>query len=177
MGEKQRAFLSRKTHKHNDKDDFRTPDYIIRWLKSQFGEGLRDGACTPNVNNKGVPIDLFDPYSRLSYAEWVYVNPPFDMKNVVMFVEACARISAGNDVVMLLPNKLCSKSYCLKVNHHFDEIIMLGGRIDFESPYAAKGGTSMNGCFVGIMYADIMKKTEYPIVKCVTLAELKVGFD
>tara|TARA_Y100000004_G_C8896584_1_gene404443 strand:- start:644 stop:1180 length:537 start_codon:yes stop_codon:yes gene_type:complete len=169
------SFLQKRNHEHNDKDDFRTPMYLINWLKDKFGEGLRDGACTIGVNNKGEPINVFSPDS-IEPEEWIYVNPPFDMKNVLMFVKACAKLSNDNDVVMLLPNKLCSKAYVLNVNHHFDEIIMLGGRICFESPYAVTGGSSMNGCFIGIMYSDVRKMNEYPVVKSITLSKIKEDY-
>ena len=175
MGDNQkRAYLNRR-HKHTDKDDFRTPMYIIKWLKSKFGDGLRDGACSPGINNKGEPINVFG-FHLISKNEWVYINPPFDTPTILRFIESCVDISKGNNVVFLLPNKLCQKSFCLNVNQHFDEIIMLGGRIDFESPYAVKGGSSMNGCFIGIMYCDPIKKNTYPIVKSITLSKLKEDY-
>ena len=31
----------------------------------------------------------------------------------------------------------------------------------------------MNGGFLGIMYGDVMKKNEYPVVKSITLAQIK----
>ena len=144
------AFIQR-SHEHNDKDDFRTPMYLINWLKSKFGDLLRDGACSEE-NKKGEPINVFD-FNLISKNEWIYVNPPFDTPSIIKFVEACSLIKS-NDRVFLLPNKLCQKSFCINVNKHFDEIHMLGGRIDFVSPYAVKGGTSMNGCFIGVMRSN-----------------------
>jgi len=144
------AFIQR-SHEHNDKDDFRTPMYLINWLKSKFGDLLRDGACSEE-NKKGEPINVFD-FNLISKNEWIYVNPPFDTPSIIKFVEACSLIKS-NDRVFLLPNKLCQKSFCINVNKHFDEIHMLGGRIDFVSPYAVKGGTSMNGCVIGVMRSN-----------------------
>lgn len=172
-GNQARAFIRRKDHEHNTKDDFRTPAYLINYLCSRFGKGLRDGACSEE-NKKGEPINVFG-FHLIEPKEWIYVNPPFDTPSIVAFVDACSKLD-GNDRVFLLPNKLCQKRFVESVNAHFDEIIMLGGRINFESPYAVKGGTSMNGCFFGIMYADPMKKNEFPIVKSITLAKLKEDF-
>tara|TARA_R110000823_G_scaffold65603_1_gene153849 strand:+ start:375 stop:899 length:525 start_codon:yes stop_codon:yes gene_type:complete len=166
------AFIQR-SHEHNDKDDFRTPMYIINWLKSKFGDLLRDGACSEE-NKKGEPINVFD-FNLISKNEWIYVNPPFDTPSIIKFVEACSLIES-NDRVFLLPNKLCQKSFCLNVNKHFDEIHMLGGRIDFLSPYAVKGGASMNGCFIGVMKSNEDKKNERPVVYCHTLSDLKKRF-
>lgn len=171
-------FINRGIHPHNEKDDFRTPMYIIDWLKDHFGDNLLDAACSEE-NKKGEYINIFkEPasYAIFDLTTWIYINPPFDMQNCIDFTQAGALWNEkGWPVVMLLPNKLCSKSYCEKINIHFDEIICLGGRINFESPYAAKGGTSMNGCFLGIMYGDVMKKNEYPVVKSLTLAQIKKG--
>jgi len=166
------AFIQR-SHEHNNKDDFRTPIYLINWLKSKFGDLLRDGACSEE-NKKGEPINVFD-FNLISKNEWIYVNPPFDTPSIIKFVEACSLIES-NDRVFLLPNKLCQKSFCLNVNKHFDEIHMLGGRIDFVSPYAVKGGTSMNGCFIGVMRSDEGKKNKHPVVYCHTLSDLKKRF-
>jgi len=170
MGEeKRRAFMTRQ-HEHNDKDDFRTPMYIIKWLKSKFGEGLRDGACTPGVNNKGEPINIFG-FHLIAKDEWIYINPPFDTPSVVMFAESARlRANKGITVVMLLPNKLCQVGFVNGVNLHFDEVWTLGGRINFESPYAVAGGASMNGCFLGIMYQD---RKEHTLLKHYTLSEIK----
>mgnify|MGYP003139693769 CR=1 FL=1 len=172
MMEQAAAFINRR-HEHNDKDDFRTPMYLINWMKSNFGDGLRDGACSEE-NKKGDPINVFD-FHIIEAEEWIYVNPPFDTSSIIKFVEACSLIES-NDRVFLLPNKLCQKSFCLNINKHFDEIHMLGGRIDFESPYAVKGGTSMNGCFLGVMRSDIKLKNENPVVYSHTLADLKKRF-
>ena len=170
------AFVKRKNHEHNDKDDFRTPMYIINWIKSMFGDQLRDGACSEE-NKKGQPINVFDLDSikLIEENEFIFINPPFDTESIIKFVEACSKIEEY-DRVFLLPNKLCQKSFCVNVNHHFDEIHMLGGRINFESPFSTPGGTSMNGCFLGIMRSNIMKKNEYPIVYSQTLSDLKNRF-
>lgn len=171
-------FIQRHLNEHNQKDDFRTPMYIINWLKSRYGYNLLDAACSEE-NKKGEYINIFKKpaqYEIFSPDTWIYINPPFDMKNVIKFTQAAAQwASKGWPVVMLLPNKLCSKSYCEKVNIHFDEIICLGGRINFDSPYSVKGGTSMNGCFLGIMCGDVTEKNEYPVVKSLTLSEIKKG--
>jgi len=176
MSKKAEAFIKRKNHSHNDKDDFRTPMYIINWIKSIFGNQLRDGACS-EVNKKGEPIDVFDLDSikLLEDDEFIFINPPFDTPNILKFVAACSEIKS-NDCVFLLPNKLCQKSFCVNVNNNFDEIHLLGGRINFESPYSSPGGTSMNGCFLGVIRSDKSKKNESPIVYSHTLSALKNEF-
>jgi len=166
------AFVNRR-HEHNDKDDFRTPMYLINWMKSIYGHQLRDGACSEE-NKKGKPINLFGNYV-IQNDEWIYINPPFDTPSIIKFIEASKKFQY-NDLVYLLPNKLCQKQFCLNVNSYFDEIHFLGGRIDFESPYSVKGGTSMNGCFLGVIYSDVIKKNEYPIVYSHTLSEIKRSF-
>ena len=165
------AFLNRSSHEHNDKDDFRTPGFVVNWLKSKFGPCLRDGACTIE-NMKGTPINVFGVH-LLHPDEWVYVNPPFDTPSILSFIDACVPIASNNTVVFLLPNKLCQKSFCQNVNHHFDEIYLLGGRLNFESPFSVKGGTSMNGCFIGVIYCDLLKKNERPVIHSLTISELK----
>tara|TARA_R110002012_G_scaffold95647_1_gene231061 strand:+ start:1526 stop:2056 length:531 start_codon:yes stop_codon:yes gene_type:complete len=164
------AYLFRKSHEHNDKDDFRTPMYLIKYLKNQFGPHLRDAACSEE-NKKGEYINIFDPSIELKAEEWVYINPPFDTPSILKFIEASKNVN--NNMVYLLPNKLCQKSFTTNVNYYFDEVIMLGGRINFISPYAVKGGTSMNGCFFGIIYADLSEKNEYPLIKSINLSDIK----
>ena len=142
---------NRQNHPNSDKDNFWTPMYIIYWLKDKFGDYMYDAACDEH-NKKGQYIDIFKepiPHDDMS---WIYINPPFDMASVFEFVIHAARwADAGWPIVMLLPNKLCSRGYVTQVNNRLDHIIYLGGRINFEGPYACKGGASMNGCFVGIM--------------------------
>jgi len=171
-------FLNRLSHEHNEKDDFRTPMYIIDWLKDKMGYMLLDAACSLE-NRKGPALNIFIDEDKIPLMSpsveenWIYINPPFDMKSVIKFTEKASQWrSKGWPVAMLLPNKLCSKSYCEKVNIHFDEIYPLGGRINFESPYAVTGGTSMNGCFIGIM--KVRERNKFPILKSITLAEIKV---
>ena len=102
------AFLRRKDHPNNPKDDFRTPDYLMNYLKNLFGDRIRDGACSIE-NAKGEPIDVFNP--EIAEHEWVFINPPFDTPTIIDFVQASLEISTSNVVVFLLPNKLCQKSF------------------------------------------------------------------
>tara|TARA_Y100000004_G_C8953744_1_gene429799 strand:- start:100 stop:750 length:651 start_codon:yes stop_codon:yes gene_type:complete len=148
-------YKARMTHEHNPKDDFRTPDYLIWYLKKQFGSNLLDAACTEeNALGDFVNIFVEDDLIPFDYTNngWIYINPPFDMKSIVAFVKQSYKwFLNGWRVVLLLPNKLCSKTFVTQLNHHFAGIVLLGGRIDFDSPYATKGGTSMNGCFLAIL--------------------------
>jgi hypothetical protein len=144
--------------------------YLIKWLKKLFGEGLRDGACIPGLNDKGEPINVFG-FHLLAEGEWIYINPPFDTPTIVKFAEAARlRADEGTTVVMLLPNKLCQVGFVNGVNLHFDEVWTLGGRINFESPYSTKGGSSMNGCFFGILRPE---RIEPSILKHFTLSQIK----
>jgi hypothetical protein len=168
------AYLNRR-HLHTQKDDFRTPEYLMKWLKNRFGDMVYDGACTPGVNEVGFPIDIFND-SLYGYGgpdwenrEWIYINPPFHTEAISAFVEAGSKILDVNRVY-LLPNKLCQKGFCEHINHHFDYLIMLGGRINFEGPYSAQGGSSMNGCFLGVMSR---KKTSSTRLISVTLEKIK----
>ena len=43
------AFVNR-NHPHNDKDDFRTPQYLFSYIVDRYSIEY-DGACTPGVNN------------------------------------------------------------------------------------------------------------------------------
>ena len=170
MGEEQGRAYTNRRHEHTNKDDFRTPSYLIKWLKVKFGEGLRDAACTPGLNNKGEPINIFG-FHLLAEGEWIYINPPFDTPTIVKFAQSARlRADEGSTVVMLLPNKLCQVGFVNGVNNHFDEVITLGGRINFESPYAVAGGTCMNGCFLGIMR---QKRNDHTILKNINLSEIK----
>jgi hypothetical protein len=166
------AFLKRSKHPHNKKDDFRTPMFLIRFLKSLYGEGLRDGACIEE-NKKGKPVNVFNP-GIIGSSEWIYINPPFDTPSILKFVKAGVELSKKNTVVFLLPNKLCQKGFCLNVVPHFDEIILLGGRINFEVPYSTKGGASMNGCFFGIINPPgLNMKNKKAVISIQTLSNLK----
>ncbi len=94
-----------------------------------------------------------------------------DLSSRPGFVEAARlRADEGTTVVMLLPNKLCQVGFVNGVNLHFDEVWTLGGRINFESPYSAKGGSSMNGCFFGILRPERIEPT---ILKHFTLSQIK----
>ena len=169
---KAEAFLNRSKHEHNDKDDFRTPMFLIRYLKSIYGDGLRDGASSEE-NKKGKPVNVFKP-GLIEENEWIFINPPFDTPSILKFVEAGSKLAQNNPVVFLLPNKLCQKGFVLNVVPHFDEVILLGGRINFEGPYSTKGGTSMNGCFFGVINPPgTYMKNDKAVISIQTLSNLK----
>ena len=140
-------FVNRGSHEHNDKDDFRTPPYLWDWIKDQWGPIHYDGACTPGVNNLAEPLRLEDRWHRYST---VFSNPPFDSKSIEAWFEKGEVHSAEGGVhIMLLPDKLC-QVFMSRMIPKFSEIVFLGGRVNFISPYAVKGGTSMNGSIITV---------------------------
>ena len=65
---------------------------------------------------------------------------------------------------MLIPNKLNVVSIQKECSWTFDHLIFLGGRVDFPSPYAVKGGASRNGSILIIQGEDLelgLRRTEY----------------
>ena len=61
----------------------------------------------------------------------------------------------------------------------FDKLIFLGGRVDFPSPYAVKGGASRNGSVLVIQNVMYSSLTIYPLPKdneYILLSKLKERF-
>jgi hypothetical protein len=142
------AFLNRR-HPHNDKDDFRTPRYLFDYMEFVYGEIEYDGACTPGVNNLATPLRLEDEWPASST---IYSNPPYDKDSIIKWFEKGEEVKASGGLhIMLLPNKL-SQKFMSPMIMHFSEIIFLGGRVNFISPYAVKGGSSMNGSIITTQY-------------------------
>ena len=158
------AFVNR-NHPHNDKDDFRTPKYLFSYINERFSIEY-DGACTPGVNNLALPLRLEDDWLKGSV---VYSNPPYDSESIInWFLKGEKHKAEGGVHIMLIPNKL-SQCFMSEMIPCFDEIIFLGGRVNFESPFAVKGGASMSG-------SVITRQGGYPKqigVKSVLLRDLK----
>jgi len=150
MNRKIEAFNTWK-HRNTTKDDFRTPDYILNYVDHLMGRKItHDGACVSN-NAVAEPFDLFGD-KPLPDRSLLFVNPPWDTPNVKKFVKtAYSKTNTSSDCVFLLPNKMCEVSWVEEVNHLFDMIIMLGGRVNFSGPHSVKQGASRWGTFVGIM--------------------------
>ena len=62
---------------------------------------------------------------------------------------------------MLIPNKLCQKSFIDNIHPGIQKIIFLGGRINFEGPNITKGGSSRNGCLILINDSTKIKAHRY----------------
>ena len=142
-------------------DDFRTPAYLLDFIRLRWGLDY-DAACTPNVNNV-VPktLRLEEEWPKKKWPTTIYSNPPFDTKSIIKWIhkgydwvnkDGEDKKSKRNERihVMLIPNKLTvvelQKECTIGVNPMWNDIIFLGGRINFEGPNVVKGGASRNGC-------------------------------
>tara|TARA_R110000851_G_scaffold194482_3_gene345292 strand:- start:1057 stop:1599 length:543 start_codon:yes stop_codon:yes gene_type:complete len=142
---KHEAFLMRNKHKHNDKDDFRTPPYLFAYIEKRYGKIDFDGACTPDVNNLAAPLRLEDEWP---VGATIYSNPPFDSESITKWVKKGRKHALnGGTHIMLLPDKL-TQCFFAELFPMIQEIIFLGGRVNFVSPYAVKGGASMSGSII-----------------------------
>ncbi len=131
--------------KHTDQVDFRTPKYLFDYINSLYKIEF-DGACQLGINNLAKPLRLED--------EWpngvVYSNPPFDIDSLTSWIKkgfVHSRNNKSNVHIMLVPNKITQVKF-QKVIHLVDKMIILGGRVNFESIYSVKGGTSRNGSII-----------------------------
>jgi len=143
------AFLS--NHPKTGEDDFRTPAYVLRGIEALTASQItHDGACSEE-NALAQPFDIFSG-EDLPDDSLLFINPPWDTRNVEVFVKAAsALMTPRNSCVFLLPNKLSEVRWVNEINSHFSKIIMLGGRIDFSGPHSVKAGASRWGCFLGIL--------------------------
>ena len=138
-------------HPNTTQDDFRTPAYILRSIERITTSNItHDGACSEE-NAVAQPFDLFGE-DYLPDGALLFVNPPWDTPNVEAFVKAAsALMTKTNSCVFLLPNKLSEVRWVNEINDHFDQIIMLGGRVNFEGPHTVKQGATRWGCFLGFI--------------------------
>jgi len=137
------AYVDRR-HEHNNKDDFRTPKYLFNYIDDLYSIQY-DAACTPGLNNLAKPLRLEDEWPKGST---VYSNPPYDSESMInWFWKGEKHKAEGGIHIMLIPNKL-SQCFMSEMIPCFDEIIFLGGRVNFESPFAVKGGASMSGSII-----------------------------
>ena len=142
---KVRAFLNRPEHEHNNKSDFRTPLYLFKFIEDCFGKVEYDGACIDGLNNLATALRLEDEWPKGSL---VYSNPPFDSASIEAWFEKGEEHAANGGVhIMCLPMKM-TQCFFHPMIERFNQIIFLGGRINFISPYAVKGGSSMNGTII-----------------------------
>jgi len=156
-------------HPKTKEDDFRTPNYILKWVEETYGKITHDGACSKD-NAVSKAFDLFGN-DNLTKGDVLFINPPWNTEEVIKFVEAAAKqVKNGAIVVFLLPNKITEVSWVEQVDPWFAEVTILGGRVDFSGPHSVKGGASRWGCII----ATIGEHTHtHSIWSQVTLKELK----
>lgn len=167
------AFLNRQAHEHNDKSDFRTPPYLFSFIEDRFGVVEYDGACVGGLNNLAKPLRLEDEWPVGSI---VYSNPPFDSESIEKWIRKGDQHALEGGVhIMCMPDKLthCFMSELIPL---FDEIIFLGGRVNFISPYAVKGGTSMNGTIITRQGGIHPLQRWRPLVSTILIRDLKKAF-
>lgn len=132
--------------KNSDQVDFRTPHYLFKFINSIY-EIQFDAACKAGINNLAEPLRLEDKWPP----GVVYSNPPFDMDSINSWIEKGyehSRGAEGNVSIILIPNKITQVSFHDKSSNKFDSMIILGGRVNFDSIYSTKGGSSRNGSII-----------------------------
>jgi hypothetical protein len=173
MSEKLKAW-NKPIHPKTNAQDFRTPAYLIHFLKERFGSNFVDAAFNPNEDN--ATSKTFDLWGAEAPDSWIYINPPWDTPNVIKFVAQARKwANQGYRVVFLLPVKLTERKWVDQVNPHLDHIIILGGRINFEGPNTVKAGTTRWGCFFGIM-DETANYSSIKTFESLTLADLKRNY-
>jgi len=156
---------------NTDMVDFRTPDYLWDFIKTRWHPEY-DAACTPGLNNLTTPLRLEDDWPN----GVIYSNPPFDTPSIIKWALKGfehSRKAKGNIHIMLIPNKLNVVSLQKGCSHTFDKLIFLGGRVDFPSPYAVKGGASRNG---SVLVIQSVKDALFSASEYILLSELKEIF-
>lgn len=155
-----------KPTRFSDMVDFRTPMYLWAYIDSRFNVEY-DGACQEGVNNLAKPLRLEDNWPD----GVIYSNPPFDTDSIIKWAIKGYEHSRKNDKnvhLLLIPDKLNHVKIQRECCHTFDKIIFFGGRIDFPSPYAVKGGASRNGSILIVQSMNIDRNNEY-----ILLSEIK----
>ena len=164
-----KSYLNRGSHLHNDKVDFRTPPYLFHWIEENFGIIDYDAACVDGLNNLSKPLRLEEEWPKGST---IYSNPPFDSPSIEKwFVKGEIHAANGGVHIMCIPNKICQVFFS-KMITRFDEIVFLGGRVNFISPYAVKGGASMSGTLI-TRQGGLTKYHDTPIIRGVLLSDMK----
>ena len=151
MNDSRRDAFVKAYHPKTREDDFRTPEYILRYIERWSARAItHDGACSSD-NAKREPIDIFSG-EAIPDNSLIFINPPWDSPTVEKFVGMAYRRVLENPsvhVVFLLPNKLTEVRWVEGINDAFNHVIFLGGRVDFSGPHSVKGGASRWGCFLG----------------------------
>lgn len=164
-------------HPNTKKQDFHTPQFIIKWLKDLIGERFVDAAWSNELKNN--VSETFDLWGEKKPEGWIFINPPWDTETTLRFMERALYFAEeGSTVVWLLPNKLTQTHWVKSMNPYFDSIIFLGGRLNFSGPWSVDGGSSRYGTFIGIQNPPMKIKkgfdsvlireikARYPIDQC-----------
>ena len=169
MSEAKSAAFAQNVHPNTHEDDFRTPAYLFDWINDIFGPVEYDAACDEN-NNLAPPLRLEDDWPTGSV---IYTNPPFDSQSIIAWFDK-GRIHADNGGIhiMCLPNKLCQTFFTERISQ-CDEILLLGGRVDFSGPFSTPGGASRSGTVVIVQHWD---RPFSPIVRGMRLRDLKARY-
>ena len=144
--------FTKNVHENTHESDFRTPPYLFDWIDECWGPIEYDAACHEDGSNAlATPLRLESEWPQGSV---IYSNPPFDSPSIEKWFDK-GRIHAneGGTHVMCLPNKICQTFFSSRIDE-IDEIVFLGGRVDFSGPFSVKGGSSRSGTMIVIQHND-----------------------
>lgn len=164
-----------------NRDAYRTPKYVFRWLDSRFKFDI-DGCATEENNlsyhyigKDGIAEDFltFDPLDLIAVLEFcnftIFVNPPYS--NPLPFVERAAELKKqGFLVAMLLPADKSTKWYQVIQDNATEVIDIVGGRINFLHP---ETGEEVKGNNKGSLIAVFDPTMQGFVTRQVTLDFIK----
>lgn len=166
------SFIKRKKHPKHLQVDFRTPQYLFEWINDTYGPINYDAACEDGVNNLAPPLRLEEKWPPGSI---VYSNPPYDQTSLKNWIEkGHLHAQNGGQHIILMPNKLC-QVFMYKLLPKIDEIIFLGGRVNFISEHSVKKGASMTGSILirqGVL-RRLAKLPLFPFTDAKLLSQIK----
>ena len=146
MSDKRYLTMNKKL-KYTDMVDFRTPKYLENYIRDRWNFQF-DGACEAGVNNLAEPLRLEDDWKNDCV---IYSNPPFDDDSIIKWIKKGYEWSQkhrGNIHVILIPNKLNHVKIQKETKGMINKLVFLGGRVNFDSIYSVKGGSSRNGSVI-----------------------------
>ena len=120
------------------KDDWATPDYILKPIYEEFGDLFDPCPFKHNINDwDGLEIEWQDKN---------FINPPYSRRLKEMFVKkAIAESKKGKLCVMLLPVSTSTVLFHEHILPNAKDIRFLKGRIKFIG-YNTKGELVKNKC-------------------------------
>lgn len=128
------------TTEDEDRQKWRTPDYLFNWLNDQFGPFTLDVAA-------GDKNHLCDRYFTeemnalkqvVNFGEKCFLNPPFN--NIKPFVEwlLWQRDNLQGEFTVVLPSDLSTGWAELCINNASEVIHITGGRVNYVSNLTGK---------------------------------------